>query len=68
MAQQRAANLTRKQYARIVGEQTNSMLSAIDSRIPVTCLDSIFDCAITWDSGYSSYTIHHKRKYKRKDR
>lgn len=61
----RSKHLTRSQFAKLVVEQTASMLAAIDNRLPVTCLDSIFDCAVTWDSGYSSYTIHHNRKYKR---
>jgi len=59
----RAKQLTRGQFAKLVIDQTQSMLAAIEERTPVTCLDSIFDCAVTWDSGYSSYTVHHKRVY-----
>lgn len=63
MARRRAEHLTRKQYAQLVFNQAASISAAIEERTPVTCLDSIFDCAVTWDSGYSCYTIHHKRKY-----
>lgn len=59
----RGKHLTRYQFAKLVQDQTASMLAAIEERRPVTCLDSIFSCAVTWDSGYSSYTVHHKRVY-----
>lgn len=59
----RGNHLTRSQFAKLVNDQTNSMLAAIEERTPVTCLDSMFGCAVTWDSGYSSYTVHHKRVY-----
>lgn len=64
MVKRRGKHLTRSQYAKLVFEQANSMVAAIEGRVPVTCLHSIFECAVTWDSGYSAYTIHHKRKYK----
>jgi hypothetical protein len=59
----RANYLTRGQYCALIRAQHDAINAAIECRLPVTCLDSIFDCAVTWDSGYSCYTIHHKRKY-----